>query len=292
MLSRTAIYDRVIGLYMTKRTKRVLFYSAVVIFAILSYVVILYAQGYKYSFSESKFFRTGSIYVKANEDAKVYVDNKFKNSTSFFGNSYTISGLLPGQYTVRLTKDNYSSWQKKISVEEGLVGDFSRILLLPRSGDNLVALKQEISDLLYPLSNPTPTPSVKLKLKPKLSATPTPAPSVSLTQPFYIENGVLFKNMENGQTERLAYLVNGFSLSLDGRKLSWWTANELWVMWLSDMDYQPYHKSGDKELISGFSNKIRNAAWFRDNDHLVVDAGNYKVVEVDKRGGLNIIEIE
>ena len=122
---------------MTKRTKRVLFYSAVVIFALLSYIVILYAQGYKYSFSETKFFRTGSIYVKTNEDAKVYLDNKFLNSTSFFGNSYTISGLLPKQYTVRVQKDNYSSWEKKVSVEEGLVDDYSRILLLPKSGDGV-----------------------------------------------------------------------------------------------------------------------------------------------------------
>ena len=106
-----------------------MFYSAAAIFALLSYVIILYAQGYKYSFSEAEFFRTGSIYVKANEDAKVYMDGKFLNSTSFFGNSYTISGLLPKQYMVRLQKDNYSSWQKKVVVEEGLVNDYSRILL-------------------------------------------------------------------------------------------------------------------------------------------------------------------
>ena len=106
---------------MTKRTKKVLFYSAVVIFVLLSYVVILYAQGYKYSFSEAKFFRTGSINIKANEDAKVYLDGKFLNSTSFFGSSYTISRLLPGQYTVRLQKDNFSSWQKK-SIRGGRIG--------------------------------------------------------------------------------------------------------------------------------------------------------------------------
>src|SRR3989344_790710 len=126
---------------MTKRTKRILFYSAAVIFALLSYVIILYAQGYKYSFSEAKFFRTGSIYVKANEDAKIYMDGKFLNSTSFFGNSYTISGLLPGQYTIRLQRDDYSFWQKKVSVEEGLVNDYSRIILLPESGEAKENLK-------------------------------------------------------------------------------------------------------------------------------------------------------
>lgn len=280
---------------MTKYTKRVLFYSAVVVFVLLSYVVILYAQGYKYSFSEGKFFRTGSIFVKSNEDSKVYLNDKFLNSTSFFGNSYTISGLLPGQYTVRLQKDNFSSWQKKISVEEGLVNDYSRILLVPKSGDGVVALKQEIIDILYPTPKPTPTPSPStkptLKLKPSPSKSPILSPASVPTEPFYLKNGVLFKNMDNGETERLAYLIIGFSISPDGKKISWWNEYELWIMWLSDVDYQPYHKAADTELITRFSIKIKNAAWFRDSDHIVVDSGGYKILEIDKRGGLNIVEV-
>lgn len=280
---------------MTKITKRWLFYSAVVVFIVLSYVVILYAQGYKYSFSEAKFFRTGAIFVKANKDAKVYMNDKFLNSTSFFGDSYTIGSLLPGQYTVRLQKDNFSFWQKKISVEEGLVSDYSRILLLPKSGDEAVALKQEITSLLYPTPKPTPPPagglSPSIKPTPKPSKTPTPTPTVSSTEPFYLKNGVLFKNMDNGEAERLAYLVMGFAFSSDNKKISWWNSNELWIMWLSDADYQPYHKTGDKELINRFPIKIKNTSWFRDNDHIVVDSGGYKVLEIDKRGGLNIIEI-
>ena len=269
---------------MTKTTKRWLFYSAVVIFALSSYVLILYAQGYKYSFSEAKFFRTGSIFVKMNEDAGVYLNNKFLDSTSFFGSSYTISGLLPGQYTVRLQRDNFSSWQKKISVEEGLVSDYSRILLLPISGDEAVVLKKEITDLLYPILKPTP------KLNP--SKTPTPSPKPAPTEPYFIKTGVLFKTLDNGETERLAYSVIGFTVSPDSKKLSWWNDSELWVMWLSDADYQPYRKAGDKELIMKFSYKIKKADWFRDNDHIVVDSAGYKVTEIDKRGGLNIIEIK
>ena len=97
--------------------------------------------------------------------------------------------------------------------------------------------------------------------------------------------------MENGETERLAYLVSGFEVSPDKKKLAWWNGNELWVIWLSDTDYQPYHKAEDKELITKFSFKIKSAVWFRDSDHVVVDSGGYKVVEIDKRGGLNVVEI-
>lgn len=276
---------------MTKRTKRILFYIAVVVFALSSYVIVLYAQGYKYSFSEARFFRTGSIFVKINEDAEVYLNNKFLNSTSFFGSSYTISGLLPGQYTVRLDRKNFNSWQKKISVEEGLVSDYSRILLLPKSGDEAILLNQEITDLLYPTPKPTPSPSAKPTLKPSPIKTPIPSPKPASTEPFYIKLGVLFKTLDNGETERLAYLVNGFAISHDKKKLAWWNESELWVMWLSDADYQPYRKAGDKDLITKFSHKIKKADWFRNSDHIVVDSNGYKVTEIDKRGGLNIVEI-
>lgn len=278
---------------MTKTTKQWLFYSSVVVFALLSYVVILYAQGYKYSFYEAKFFRTGSVFVKANEDADVYLDDEFLNSTSFFGNSYTISGLLPGQYTIRLQRNDFSSWQKKITVEEGLVNDYSRIILLPKFGEAKENLKTEIKDLLYPVTEKTPAPTATPSVKPKPSVTPlkSPAPASVSSDPFYLKNGVLFKNMENGETERLAYLVLGFAVSPDGKKIAWWNSSELWVMWLLDTDYQPFHKAEEKELITRFSVKTKNAAWFRGGDYLVVDSGGYKIVEIDKRGGLNIVEI-
>src|SRR3989344_9375893 len=104
---------------MTKRVKRMFFYSAVAVFLLLSYVVILYAQGYKYSFSEGKFQRTGAIALKANTGAKVYLDDELQGDTSFFSNSYGIDRLLPGTYKLGIQKDTYSSWQKTAAVEEG-----------------------------------------------------------------------------------------------------------------------------------------------------------------------------
>ena len=83
---------------MTKKTKRVLFYAAVAVFLFLSYIAVLYAQGYKFSFDDFRFYRTGSMYVKANSDAKIYLDDKLIGATSFLGNSKNINGLLPGIY--------------------------------------------------------------------------------------------------------------------------------------------------------------------------------------------------
>ena len=262
---------------MTKRIKRVLFYSAMAVFLILSYVIILYAQGYKYSFSENKFFKTGAIYLKVNTDANVYLDDKLLGNTSFFGNSYRVEGLLPDKYELRVQKDNFSSWQKLITVDEGFVSEFSKIFLVQQDEKGKEELDKEIA-LIFP----TPTPIPKSALKP----TPTPTPA---NEPFVVKKGSLMTTSET--PEKIANDVKGFVISKDKNKLAWWTANEVWVMWLNDANYQPYHKKGDKELITRFSTQIKKAAWFRDEDHLIVDSSGYKIMEIDTRGGINIVEI-
>lgn len=278
---------------MTKRTKRILFYSAVAVFLVLSYVVILYAQGYKYSFSENRFFKTGAVYLKVNTDADVYLNDKLLGNTSFFGNSYRIEGLLPRKYTIKIQKDNYSSWQKLVTVDEGFVSEFSKILVLPEDEEGIQELDEEIA-LLFPTETP-----LKRGHSPKTALFSIPT---SASEPFIIKKGVLFTVSKEVLGEdshakpetsavKIADNVRGFVLSKDKNKLVWWTANEVWVMWLNDAHYQPYHKKGDKELITRFSTQIKKVVWFRDEDHLIMDSSGYKILEIDTRGGINIIEV-
>ena len=264
---------------MTKRIKRALFYSAMAVFLILSYVVVLYAQGYKYSFSENRFFKTGAVYLKANTGADIYLDDKFIGNTSFFNNSYRIEGLLPGDYAIIVQKNGYSTWQKSADVDEGFVNEFSKILLFPKDEEGLEELNKEIA-LIFPTQIPAP--------KPKSSPSPTPTLKES-AGPFIVKKGIL--SITGETPEKIAESVKGFVVSKDNNKLAWWTANEAWVMWLNDANYQPYHKKGDKELITRFSTQIKKAAWFRDEDHLIIDSNGYKIIEIDTRGGINIVEV-
>src|SRR3989338_810610 len=250
---------------MTKKAKRMFFYTTVAVFLILSYIVILYAQGYKYSFSESKFQRTGAIALKTNAGAKVYLDDELQGDTSFFSNSYSIDRLLPGIYKLTVQKDNYSSWQKTAAVEEGFVVDFPNILLLPEEGEEEQKLFEEV-DLLFK--------------------------EIELSNTASLSEEILSKLPTN---------IKSFSLSENKNKLAWWTNNEVWILWLNDQNYQPFHKKGNKELITRFAQPIQNAVWFRGEDHLVIELETYdsknrpysvfKVVEIDKRGGLNIVEL-
>lgn len=306
---------------MTKKTKRALFYSAMAVFLLLSYIVILYAQGYKYSFSENKFLRTGAISLKVNTGAKVYLDSKLHGDTSFFNSAYSIDRLLPGTYKITVQKDGYSSWQKTAIVEEGFVIDFPRVMLLSEEGDKEQELFDEV-DLLFkelkPIATikPTTTPTPISKERKSSSST-----TLSLTksekqnqefpdittpefgqEPYILDSakGILYRNA-NEQLEKVASSVKGFRLSGNKNKLAWWNSNELWIIWLNDQNYQPSYKQGDKEVITSFQIPIQNGAWFRDEDHIILELDQrdskgrpysiYRVIEIDKRGGVNIIEI-
>jgi len=272
---------------MKRTTRRVLFYSAIVLFLFFGYIAILYAQGYKYSFRDNKFHRTGAISLKVNTDAKVYLDDNLEDNTSFIGNAFSKGGLIPGQYVVRVTQDGYTTWQKKATVEEGYLVDFPRVLILPESEDERAKLIEEIESLLY-LPTPSPTPVVSATIKP--SKTPSPSLSPGITEPYYIKSKTLYRN--GVEPEALAQNVAGFKLSKNSSRIIWWNNNnEIRVMWLEDSGYQPYHKKGDVELVTRLSTKIRSIGWFRDEDHLVVDSLGYKIVELDTRGGINIIKI-
>lgn len=282
---------------MTKRTKKWLFYSAVAVFLILSYIIILYAQGYKYSFAEGKFLRTGAISLKANTGAKVYLNDQLQGDTSFFNSAYSIDGLLPGSYKLTVLKDNHSVWQKNAIVEEGFVIDFPRVMLLPEQGEEEQQLFDE-ADLLFknlkPVTTLAPSPTPRRN-------SPSPSP-ILIQDPFVLDLKLnkLYQN-NNQVLEEIASNVKGFRVSENGNKLAWWNSNELWIIWLNDQNYQPFYKKGDQELITRFQIPIQNGTWFRDEDHLILELEQrdskdrpysiYRIIETDKRGGVNIIEL-
>ncbi|PIR41739.1 MAG: hypothetical protein COV30_02115 [Candidatus Yanofskybacteria bacterium CG10_big_fil_rev_8_21_14_0_10_37_15] len=279
---------------MTKATKRGLFYSAVVIFILASYIMIFYAQGYKFNFDDFGFYRTGSIHIKTNIGADVYLDDKKSGSTSFLSNSHTINGLLPGEYPVRVQrKDNYSFWEKNIRVEEGLVSEFSKIVLFPIFGEEKEIFVTELESMLYPSSSlndtavltPVPKPTPK-KSSPVLSPT-----HLIDTEPFYIERDILYKNNGLGNNpSQLAVNVKGFSLSQDNSKILYWSGRELWVVWLKKTDYQPIREADNKERIIRLSRPIKKAVWYLNEDWIVADDGKaYKLVEIDNREKINVV---
>lgn len=279
---------------MKKRTRRGLFWFAVLLFIGSSWIIIRYAEGYKYDFGTNHFVRTGAFSVSANTDAKLFVNDRLVGSLSLIRHDGGQDRLLPGTYTIRLVRDGWSSWRKDIIIQEGLLTDFPSVLILPTDESSQQDLQQEIAQDIHgsftlrstplPTVSPTPSPS------PKPHRTPSPTPEVQIGT-WLLRGTQLFNTAASPSL--VAEQVLGFA-PIDGNaRVFWWTRNELWVLWVRSTDYQPYHVAGDRELVSRWSVPILGAAWFRDRDHIVVDLGSsgYRVLELDTRGGLNIIKI-
>ena len=277
---------------MTRTTRRLIFYCATVLFLAAGYVVVLYAQGYRYSFQESRFIRTGAVSIKTNTQAHILVDGVVKDTTSFITNSASVGSLLPGQYTITVQKTGYSVWQKKITIQEGFVQDFPHVMILPQNGAERLAIQEQVQDLLYPaLPSPTPTPmtSVKPSKTPKPTP-PTPSPTPDRSAPYYIDDGVLYVQGPTGP-ESVSAGVTSVVSSEDGKKLTWFKGSQVWLYWLADENEQPFHKQGDMSVIARFSHTVQAISWFRGSEHIAVDANGLKIFEIDVRGGQNIINL-
>ena len=284
---------------MTRTTRRILFYCAIAIFVGVGYIALVYAQGYEYSFSEGKFIRSGALYINANTSASVFINDKFKDSTSLLGNSISIGGLAPATYTVSVQKEGWSSWHKKVTITAGFVEDFNHVMLLPQTGQDKENVRQEIFDLLYPkiasssfapspTISPTPTPIPKKSPKPTLTPTPSITPIPFINGRYYIKDGSLYVHVED-EAIKIASNVKMAMLSNDNQKLAWLSDSQVWIYWFSDTNYQPVHYAGDVALVTHFSYPVKAIAWFRDSDHLALDASGLKIIEIDTRPGLNII---
>jgi len=122
---------------MSQKFRKILYLTFVLLFFIITPIVVGYAAGYKLSFSPTRplqFQKTGMLILDTSPTgAKIYINdkiqqsitNKYLSATGLFSNTNVITtptklrNLLPGEYDVRMEKDGYWSWGKKLTVKSG-----------------------------------------------------------------------------------------------------------------------------------------------------------------------------
>jgi hypothetical protein len=112
--------------------KTIFFWTLVVLFWLTAAIIIGYAFGYRYSFSNGIFIYGGSVTLKTTpQEVNVYLDGVLMPSKSFnrLNNSYHIGGIKPGNYFLEVKAPNYQTWSKKISVHSGISTEFWNVVL-------------------------------------------------------------------------------------------------------------------------------------------------------------------
>ncbi len=100
---------------------------------IIGVILVIYAQGKRLD-KNGKLVGVGIIQIDSTpNDADIYVNGKFKTKSDT-----NIENLKPGNYTIKIQKTHYHTWEKLVEVKEGFVTPL-KISLFP-SNPSLTAL--------------------------------------------------------------------------------------------------------------------------------------------------------
>jgi hypothetical protein len=103
---------------MTLKSRFSLIAAGIILFIIIAPALVLYARGFKIDFENWRFVKTGALVIKTDPaKAKIYLDDILQKSQA----PTTLRFLLPQDYELRIEKDGYQSWNKRLTVKSQLV---------------------------------------------------------------------------------------------------------------------------------------------------------------------------
>ncbi len=121
---------------MTLFYRRIIYLIFVAIFLIVTPLVVLYTQGYRYNFKKNRVQKTGILVVSSiPSGAAIYLNEKKLVGQTTDGR---IEELLPADYQIKLTKSGYHSWQKKLPIKENTTTFAEEIILWKKNFPLLV----------------------------------------------------------------------------------------------------------------------------------------------------------
>lgn len=302
---------------MTRRIRRFFFWTITLFFVLATPTVLLYAWGYSFDWQNKKPVLTGGLYLKSTpKKAEIYLlsqskifglgtNNKSKEETPAF-----IKRLLPRTYQVKIIKQGFHPWQKKLKVESKLVTEARNILLVPLepvietvneklpenfSLEEFLPQEKSSNDVFY-IQQPSyilyRTDSIN-SFQEQINLAPLPVNQeyeifVSPNKKIAVlstNNQLYLLKSETRTFELISQNVQGVQFSNDNKKLLYFTPTEIWVYYLEDILLQPNKKAGQKELITRLSQKIKQALWYpKTNEHIIFAVGQVvKIIELDDR---------
>lgn len=116
-----------------KRKRAIFFWILVFLFILIAPSVVLYANGFRFDLRRGIFVHSGTIAIKSNpQNINTILDGKINSSLTLdkINNSYNLTGLMPGNYNLSVTANDYQTWNKKIEVHSGIASEFWNVLLV------------------------------------------------------------------------------------------------------------------------------------------------------------------
>ncbi len=164
------------------------------------------------------------------------------------------------------------------------------------SGDFLYYVNDE-NGLVYrfPAGENRPQPT-QITFTPMTLPTDSPATLVVYDEDrlaLYEKKGKLFvfNRQADEPLKTITTGINGVQFSDDGKKLLYFSDNEISVAFLRAWEVQPTRSLGDVIQVARFSNPIRNVQWTEDYEHVLFSNGTVKIIELDNRDRRDLTDI-
>lgn len=92
--------------------------------------------------------------------------------------------------------------------------------------------------------------------------------------------------------KKIGEAVEGMQFSNDGKKLLFWTGNEISAYFLRDWNVQPERSEDQSFNITRYSETLKNVQWFNDYEHVIFSVGrSIKIAELDYRDRINCLNL-
>ena len=221
--------------------RRVIFWLFVITFSILGPVLVLYTAGYRLDTQGGGVVRTGVISLStAPRSVRVLLDGEDTRQKT----PHVFKQLLPGDYTIRLEKIEYLSWQGDVTVESGQTVSIQNLLLF---------LNAPVTELFH-------------KDIDAMSVHPTGAIVAYLTSQAGW-NELWLYDLASGQHQLISQ-----SLQIQDEQdveLLWSPQGGYLAIFEPASDPNLYTTQGDPLLIDLPALSIENIAWHPETDHLL-----------------------
>ena len=130
---------------MKKKYRIIYAFILVVVFIIVAPLLVLYATGYRYNFSENRVIKTGVLAVDSDpRNAQITINDKKAGSRT----PTVVKNLFPGDYSVSIEKEGYFGWEKSLSVFPNRSTSTERVSLLKSNSPTLVT-EEKVSNIIF-----------------------------------------------------------------------------------------------------------------------------------------------
>jgi len=86
--------------------------------------------------------------------------------------------------------------------------------------------------------------------------------------------------------------IEGMQFSNDGKKILYWTNNDILVYFSRDWNVQPIRSENEIQNITRYSDDLKNVQWFKDYEHIIFSAKEQiKIIELDSRDHRNTMDL-